>query len=258
MLPLAAMGAEEARGLSVVLFDLDDTVLTHGRLTRQAYDALCDLAEAGFALLAVTGRPAGWGEIIARQWPVLAVVAENGAALLRREDGGIARLVQDPMARARLAPLVEAVRVRFPEIELADDNAARLTDVTFDIGERRRVPADRVEELRRFVLAHGARSTISSVHLHATFEGDDKASGALRALFLLCGMDAGTARSRAVFVGDSENDAACFACFRTTVGVANVAPWVPRLTVPPRYVTSAAMGAGFAELARALMRARGA
>lgn len=256
MLPLAEMSDEEARGLEFLLFDLDDTVLTHGRLTRAAYDALCDLAEAGIGLVAVTGRPAGWGEIIARQWPVQAVVAENGAAILRREDGGIARLVQDPLARERLAPVVANVLRAFPDVELADDNAARLTDVAFDIGERKKLPRERIEELRRFVIGQGARATMSSVHLHATFEGDDKASGALRMLFLLRRMDAGTARVRAAFVGDSENDAACFACFRTTVGVANVAPWVSRLTVPPRFVTGAPMGAGFAELAARLVAAR--
>ncbi|MBI2396112.1 MAG: HAD hydrolase family protein [Deltaproteobacteria bacterium] len=256
MRPLAELPDEEARAIGIVLFDLDDTVLTHGRLTREAYGAICDLADAGLDLVAVTGRPAGWGEIIARQWPVLAVVAENGAAILRREHGGVARLVQDPTAKVRLAPLVSAVLGAFPDVELADDNAARLTDVAFDIGERRKLPRERVEALRAFVLGQGARATMSSVHLHASFEGDDKASGALRVLLLLRRLDAGAARARAVFVGDSENDAACFACFRTTVGVANVAPWVGRLTVPPRYVTEAPMGAGFAQLARRLLSAR--
>lgn len=256
MRPLAELSDEEARSIGVVLFDLDDTVLTHGRLTREAYGAICDLADAGYDLVAVTGRPAGWGEIIARQWPVLAVVAENGAAILRREHGGVARLVQDPNAKARLLPLVAAVQAAFPDVELADDNGARLTDVAFDIGERHQLPRARVEALRAFVVGQGARATMSSVHLHASYEGDDKASGALRVLFLLRGLDAGTARARAVFVGDSENDAACFACFRTTVGVANVAPWVGRLTVPPRFVTEAPMGAGFAQLARRLLAAR--
>ena len=37
MKPLAALGADEARGLRGVLFDLDDTLLTHGLLTLPAY-----------------------------------------------------------------------------------------------------------------------------------------------------------------------------------------------------------------------------
>jgi hypothetical protein len=47
------------------------------------------------------------------------------------------------------------------------------------------------------------------------------------------------------------NDAACFAAFRATFGVANVASYVSRLPVPPRWIASRAMGEGFAEIARA-------
>ena len=70
MRPLSALGAEEARGLRGLLFDLDDTLLSHGLLTRAAYDALWDLHDAGLRLVAVTGRPCAWGEVLARQWPV--------------------------------------------------------------------------------------------------------------------------------------------------------------------------------------------
>jgi len=50
----------DARGLVGVLFDLDDTVLSHGVLTREAYDAIWSMHEAGLRLVAVTGgRAAG-------------------------------------------------------------------------------------------------------------------------------------------------------------------------------------------------------
>jgi hydroxymethylpyrimidine pyrophosphatase-like HAD family hydrolase len=85
------------------------------------------------------------------------------------------------------------------------------------------------------------------VHLHLTASPDDKASGVLRFLYQRFGDDPSSARARYAFVGDSGNDAACFAAFATTVGVANVVPHLPRLSVPPRYVTRAERGAGFAE-----------
>ena len=62
---------------------------------------------------------------------------------------------------------------------------------------------------------------------------------------------------RWAFAGDSANDAACFAALRTTFGVANVRAFVPRLSVPPRYVTEAERGDGFAEIARTLLARRG-
>ncbi|MEO7097555.1 MAG: HAD hydrolase family protein [Polyangiales bacterium] len=261
MRPLASLPLDEARAITTLLFDLDDTLLTHGKLTRSAYGALHDLADAGFDLVAVTGRPSGWGEIVARQWPVLGVVAENGAVLLRREGAGIHVSLRGTDATRALGhasrnAIVAAVRAELPALDLADDNRARLTDVTLDVGERVKVPGDQVARARAIIASFGARSILSSVHLHITFEGDDKASGALRFLREQRSLDASLSRVRAAFVGDSENDSACFACFRTTFGVANVAQWVPRLSLPPRYVTPSPMGEGFVELARALIAAK--
>ncbi|MGL6204836.1 MAG: HAD family hydrolase, partial [Giesbergeria sp.] len=47
-----------------------------------------------------------------------------------------------------------------------------------------------------------------------------------------------------------------FERFPLSVGVANIARFVPQLHHLPRYVTQAERGAGFAELARALLAAR--
>jgi hypothetical protein len=94
------------------------------------------------------------------------------------------------------------------------------------------------------------------VHLHATLDADDKATGAVRFCVARLGEDPGSARSRFAFVGDSGNDAACFAAFRTTLGVANVRSSLSRLPIPPRYVASRDMGEGFAEIAREVLRKR--
>ena len=79
MKPLSSLARDEARALRGVLFDLDDTVLSHGLLTREAFGAINDLHDAGLLLVAVTGRPSGWGEDVARQWPIDGAVTENGA-----------------------------------------------------------------------------------------------------------------------------------------------------------------------------------
>ena len=262
MRPLAELDADTARGLTGLLFDLDDTVLTHGLLERDAYGALWDLHEAGVRLVAVTGRPSGWGEVLARQWPIDGAVTENGAVFVVRAGKGV-EIVADgspgevAARRARLDALVVAVRERLPSIPLADDVHARRSDVTWDIGERVTVPEELVAELGRLVVAQGARTTRSTVHLHASFERDDKASGAIRFLRERHGEDPGAALVRWAFAGDSGNDAACFAAFRTTFGVANVRAFASRLTVPPRFVAEAERGHGFAEIARTLLARRG-
>jgi HAD superfamily hydrolase (TIGR01484 family) len=260
--PLARMPREEAQRLRGLLFDLDDTLLSHGVLTRAAYGALWDLHDAGVGLVAVTGRPSGWGEVIARQWPIDGCVTENGAVSVVREGRVVERREECDEAerrarRVRLARVVDEVRDAVPEARLTDDVDARRADVTWDIGERVQMREDRVQAIAAVIARAGARSFRSSVHLHATFDTDDKASGAMRFLRDRFGEDAGAARSRWAFVGDSANDAACFAAFRETFGVANVARYASAMSVPPQWVASKEMGKGFAEIARALLAARG-
>jgi len=256
------MPRAEAARLTGLLFDLDDTLLTHGRLEEEAYAALFAMKRAGLRLVAVTGRPSGWGEVIARQWPIDGVVTENGPVCVYREDQHIVRdercsADERRSRRIRLGRIVEAVRVRVPEARLTDDVDARVSDVTWDVGERVKLPDDRVALIEAEIAAHGARTTRSSVHIHATFDVEDKASGVVAYLSRRFGEDAGRALSRYAYVGDSGNDAPCFAAFRTTVGVANVRASLPRLVVPPRYVTLGERAKGFVELANALVAARG-
>src|SRR6202042_2990715 len=66
-------------GIEGLLFDLDDTFLTHGVLTREAYESLWDLHDAKMKLIVVTGRPSSWGALAAMQWPIDAATTENGA-----------------------------------------------------------------------------------------------------------------------------------------------------------------------------------
>ena len=262
MKPVAALAPAEAGALAGLLFDLDDTVLDHGTLTRAAYDALWSLHDAGLALVGVTGRPSGWGEVVARQWPVAGCITENGAVYFVKEKSGVAR--RDPCSdeerrsrRLRLAALVERVRAVVPEAHLTDDNDARRADVTWDVAERAALPPQAVRAIVAEIERAGARALQSSIHLHASFDPDDKASGSLRFCARELGVDPGAARYRFAFAGDSGNDAACFAAFATTFGVANVRASVGRFSVPPRYVAPSAMGAGFAEIAAEILRKRG-
>lgn len=261
MRPLASLSRDEASGLSGLLFDLDDTLLSHGRLEEAAYSSLFAMQRAGLRLVAVTGRPSGWGEVIARQWPIDGVVTENGPVSVFREGNHIVRtescsVDERRSRRIRLARIVESVRERVPEARLSDDVDARVSDVTWDVGERVHLPEDRIAAIVSEIVAAGARTTRSSVHVHATFDVEDKASGVVGFLQKRFGEDAGRALFRYAYVGDSGNDAPCFAAFRTTIGVANVRSSLGRLSVPPRFVTQGERGVGFTELASVLVAAR--
>jgi hypothetical protein len=69
MRAIAEMPHEVAAGIQVVLADIDDTITTEGRLTAEAYTALENLHNAGIRVAPVTGRPAGWCDMIARFCP---------------------------------------------------------------------------------------------------------------------------------------------------------------------------------------------
>src|SRR4051812_15730692 len=120
------MKASEVRELSAasdlgtvrgVCLDIDDTLSTQGKLTAEAFAALWKLRAAGLAVVPITGRPAGWCDLIARFWPVDAVVGENGAFTFYM-DGGTRRRVDTLGAEAqaalkkRLTGLGEAIRRR--------------------------------------------------------------------------------------------------------------------------------------------------
>jgi hypothetical protein len=269
--PVRELPAEAARELVGVAFDVDDTVTRHGRLEPEAFAALWALHRAGLLLVAVTGRPLGWTDVLARQWPVALAVGENGAGwswVDRREGGSIGVFRQgyfepDPARRAaqgaRLAALRTEAEARLPELPVADDQAARRCDLAFDIGERRPASPEETATLLELIRDRGLRAQVSSVHAHAIPGAWDKASGTRAALAAWDASEDGGSPGGGeldgwLYVGDSPNDAEAFAAFPRSVGVANLKEHdlggFPRL---PDFVTEGDRGRGFAELAEVLL-----
>jgi HAD superfamily hydrolase (TIGR01484 family) len=258
MKPLATLTRDLVAPLRGFLFDLDDTFLEHGQVLPAALQALYRLKEAGLELYAVTGRAAGWGAVVAHQWPIDGAVCENGNLAFVREN---ARIVgRDPLDRAaraarreELERVVSELRLRNPELEPSDDAWQRVSDFTFDIGEYRRVPADVVARVRGQAHALGASTIQSSVHLHVSLDRSDKASGTLRLLAARHGLDPYRLLSAYAFIGDSENDAACFNAFRLTFGVKNLSG---RPTLTPKFVAPSERARGFVEVTELLLARR--
>ena len=69
-------------------------------------------------------------------------------------------------------------------------------------------------------------------------------------------LDADIRNEDAVFIGDSPNDAPMWSFFKNAIGIANALAYRGKIAGPPRYVTSQAGGAGFAEFASALLAAK--
>jgi hypothetical protein len=266
MLPIAALPAEVARDLIGVFTDIDDTLTTDGRLPAAAYAALERLSDAGLAVVPITGRPAGWCDMIARFWPVAGVVGENGAfyfrydhamkTMRRRFVAGEAERAEN---RRKLQALGERILAEVPGAAIASDQLYREADLAIDFSED--VPPLGRQAVDRIVALFeeaGATAKVSSIHVNGWFGNYDKLSTTRIFARDEVGIDLDVDKRRFVFCGDSPNDAPMFAFFPYGSGVANVADFTGRMSAEPAYVAPSRGGAGFVEIAERILAARGA
>jgi len=257
MKPLAQLG--EPGRLRGLLFDIDETLTTDGKLTAEAYAAMERLQHAGKVVVPITGRPAGWCDHIARMWPVDAVVGENGAFYFRYVDGKLAKHFQDDKVtrlrnRARLEDIGRRILAEIPGCALASDQPYRETDLAIDFCEDvPPLPLETAARIAGLMQKEGLTAKISSIHVNGWFGTYDKLAMA-KHLFseeFACGV--AQLRGDFAFAGDSPNDAPMFSFFDCSVGVANVARFAGKLDAEPKYITRGAAGAGFAELVGRLL-----
>jgi 3-deoxy-D-manno-octulosonate 8-phosphate phosphatase KdsC-like HAD superfamily phosphatase len=151
----------------------------------------------------------------------------------------------------------EALRA-VPGAALSADQPFRLFDVAIDFCEDAG-PLDLAAagRIAAVFTARGAQAKVSSIHVNAWIGDWDKHAG-IEALFAARFAPLASLRGRVAFVGDSANDAPLFAAIDCSVGVANVVPFLQGMPTPPAFITRAEGGAGFAEFADALLKARGA
>ncbi|WP_198314760.1 MULTISPECIES: HAD-IIB family hydrolase [unclassified Acidovorax] len=271
--PLSEWPAPAPGQLLGVLTDIDDTLTTDGAITPDALQALAALKASGLQVIPITGRPVGWSEPFAAAWPVDAIVAENGAvALLPADENngqiGIKPLSnkrqqlskiyqQDPATRAanytRMQQVLAQIEREVPGARRATDSPGRETDIAIDHSEFTHLPQDAIDHAVRILRSAGMNATVSSIHINGWFGAHNKLEGARWIVRELFGRDLDAEIDRWVYVGDSTNDQLMFEHFPHSVGVANIARFVPQLTHLPRYVTQGERGAGFAEVARAVL-----
>ncbi len=263
-LPLLQMPRKDLAKLKFVLTDIDDTLTLHGRLPAIAYGALERLQKAGIKVIAVTGRPAGWCDLIARIWPVDAVVGENGAFYFQY-DAATKKMRRvyaqtDAVRRGnveRLHALAEEVLVQFTGAAWASDQAYREIDVAIDFAEDvPPLPLALAQDIAAQFNKAGAEAKVSSIHVNAWFGEHNKLTMSLRMMQELFGIDGQHSNSEIAYVGDSPNDAPMYAKFSNGIGVANLLPFAPLMSDLPRYITKGEGGIGFAEFADALLSSK--
>ncbi len=273
MHPLSDWPCSARAPIHGVFTDIDDTLTTDGAITADALQALADLKAAGLHVIPITGRPVGWSEPFAAAWPVDSIVAENGAvALLRaprnfdpnglqspcdKREQLLKLYQQDAATRAsnfaRMQQVLAEIEAAVPGARRATDSPGRETDIAIDHSEFTHLPQAAIDQAVALMHAAGMNATVSSIHINGWFGAHNKLEGARWIVRELFGRDLDAELERWVYIGDSTNDQLMFAHFPHSVGVANIARFVPQLRHLPRYVTQGERGAGFAELAQSLL-----
>jgi HAD superfamily hydrolase (TIGR01484 family) len=261
MAALATWPAAHRQQLVGVFTDIDDTLTTDGMVTAQALDALAALKNAGLHVIPITGRPVGWSEPFAKQWPVDAIVAENGAVALVREGSGLRKLYQqDEVLRAanfsRMQQVAQRILAEVPGAALARDSAGRETDIAIDHSEYLHLSPARVAQVVQLMRGAGMNATVSSIHINGWFGDHNKLSGAQWMVRKRFERELDEEIDRWAYVGDSTNDVLMFQHFPHSIGVANIRRFEAQLSHPPRYITPSERGTGFAEVVQAILEAK--
>ncbi|MDC0526509.1 Cof-type HAD-IIB family hydrolase [Euryarchaeota archaeon] len=256
MKPLIDMSTEESRNIKAILFDLDGTFVNSDELKSQAYSSLESIREKGLKTVAVTGRPAGWCDLIARWWPVDAVVGENGAFFFYKNKDKIIRktfydLDMQYNNRRRLDELFEKCLLNFPYIKMASDQSFRQWDLAIDIAEETQVSTKEIVDIVNFAEGEGACTAISNIHINIWFGDYNKEQMSLKVL-----KELGLSSKNILYVGDSPNDSPMFKYFESTVGVKSVMNYEGLIDTYPKYITTNDEGDGFVELINFLISTR--
>jgi HAD superfamily hydrolase (TIGR01484 family) len=264
MRPIADFSLETAAKITTVFTDIDDTLTTDGWLPAASYQALEKLYQAGIHVAPITGRPAGWCDLIARMWPVSGVVGENGAfyfAYDRKNKKMRREFFAEPAERKINNKKLEAIKNRVlnevPGCAVSADQSYRDADLAIDFSEDvTPLNMDAAEKIKAIFEQEGAVAKISSIHVNCWFGNFDKLSMSRQFARDILKYDLDKEKEKIIFCGDSPNDAPMFGFFPNSCGVANVHDFKGRLDAEPTWVTLKKSGDGFVEVAEILLKSR--
>ncbi len=242
--------------ISFILTDIDDTLTDDGQLGPEAYSALWALQKNCIKVIPITGRPAGWCEMIARIWPVDAVVGENGAFYFRynQETKKMTRYFAiDEETRTqyqkKLQTLKKEILTEIPKAAIASDQFCRLFDLAIDFCED--IPSLSEQEIHRIIEIfknHKAQVKVSSIHLNGWFGDYNKLTTTLKLLEQEFSISSEDAKKNCAFTGDSPNDEPMFEFFPHSYAVANIRQFLPQIKHPPKHISQNNGGLGFVEI----------
>ncbi|MFN3455371.1 MAG: HAD-IIB family hydrolase [Pseudobdellovibrio sp.] len=252
--------SEFKTNIQFLLTDIDDTITTHGHLSAQAYSALEKLKKSGVHVIPVTGRPAGWCDLIARFWPVDAVIGENGGLYYRYFHNKMHRWnFSDEETlknnQTKLKIIADEIKQKIPHAAISADQFCRVYDLAVDFCEDiPRLSDKEIESIVKVFHQHGATAKVSSIHVNGWFGNFNKVTTAKLLLSTEFNLSESDILEKCAYVGDSPNDEPLFENFEHTFGVANINNFVSRMQYLPQYISKSESGQGFCEIVDQILR----
>ena len=242
-----------ASDIRLVATDMDGTLTSAGEFTPALLQAFESLRRCNIDVLIVTGRSAGWVSGLVNYLPVVGAIAENGGIYIDKQSPDPLVLTDIPRMsqhRDRLSMVFRKLQSRYPHLRPSVDNPYRLTDWTFDIDG---LSDEDIAWLKATCQSQTMGFTYSNVQCHIQVPRQNKAAGLKRVLQKKFEQ---MSTHSVLTVGDSPNDESLFDTerFPNSVGVANVAHYLPSLAHAPAYITSEPEVNGFVELVNLLTR----
>ncbi len=259
MKPFSKISALTLSNVRYLLSDIDDTLTQSGGFPATSYAALENLRASGRVIVLITGRPAGWCDMVARFFPVDAVVGENGALCFYRDGHNVRQIWHDPVEHrdaslVRLHAIAKDIIAEFSGAALAQDNPWRASDVAVDFAEDvEPLSLEVAEAIAARFEAEGATAKVSSIHVNAWFGNYDKLSMFNRWLGEVREKRIEDILDIAIYTGDSPNDVPMFKKFPLSTGVQGIENYNLPSGDLPAYVTIRDAATGFAEVANALL-----
>lgn len=240
--------------IKLIATDMDGTLTVEGKFPSRLGQALWDLQSAGYAVVIVTGRSAGWVSGLAHYLPIQGAIAENGGLFFYQPDTPGKVLSDIPGLkehRAHLADTFRQLQTHFPHLRTTADNVFRITDWTFD--NPGFDPLD-LEKMAHLCTTEGFDFTYSTVQCHIKPQGQNKQAGLLTVLEHH--LPEQYALHETLTIGDSPNDQDLFdsKVFPLSVGVANLSHYLEQIDHYPQAITKEAEGLGFIEIIKRLLK----
>ncbi len=247
----------EASKIKFILTDIDGTLTgPDGRISPETYAMLWRLHEAGFIVIPVTGRTAGWASVAITDWPVDAIVVESGSVVYYLENGSRKEFVHPSVPKDRYSAhqkIIDTAMKTNPKIKVSIDQYSRFNDLAFNYAEDEddKLTFEEAREILKAVQEIGASGNISSIHINTWFGSYDKLPMSL--LFLKEHYGIENPEECVIYFGDAANDEEMFGHFPLSCGVANFMKYADYIEKLPTFITTFEGGEGFCEAGNILL-----